>query len=1226
MFELKSMNMKWRIEQTMLQKNRKFRRIMAAVLCSSMVLTTETVPASAKSVTTIKKITVSNKNIKKGKLVLNKGESTKLSVKTTPKKAIKKVKFKTSNKKIATVSKTGKVTAKKVGNCKVTIYATGSKKKRVLKVKVIKPTTKPTPNKTPSVPKNTPTSSDVLKPTATPAQTANPAGIKINGKSVIVKSVSSINNTDFTFTISAKLEDGTSLKDIISSAVQNAFQDTTVVLKKENTDIQLEASFVSYSNDKDTVTYKINNTTILQPSKNNGIVGSADGRYLVASPTLNFSEKLYASYNEALVGNSVSGYIYEKGTKTPLKNATVTAYTSDNEKTVKTDENGHYILPLSSGTYNIVANAEKKEGYFSSQATAKINTNNKTACNLYIDTYNKEELFITGSVKSGKDNSPLESATVSLLEVLQDGTTKKLATVTTSEDGIYIFQNSIASETSEYEDFLMANSLKNNTLPTKIFSYNKGLDRKNTYKIVISKKFSKTNLTDAHETQEILNVKFADSRHYDVGTTKLKNVESIKSFNISAKWNCTLPELDTNSCTPTTVKFCSKDNNGRYVPIVSKTVNFKVNSDSKQSDNYSLTENNFFAKEYPTIPAGRYYLLMDDKTTSSALTVASVDIKEGEAVDVNFAVAAAKSTSVNTNCSVMNKISVSNFVNKKPVYVVTDVKGTLKTDGKNNSEIQPKYTFYRKIGDDLIQLSDVSAKLTYTAGTTAKITASTGISRTEENGEYVIIPVQSYIYGDESVPFTQSAKDLNEISYSCSGAANINTVKLKSASQFKTSDSTSLTNKSKITAEYVALYDETGKELAKYNCSNVSYTVEQLTSTGITIPATETGFKGLKPSDLTKDSGKYKICLKLKDYDEVSTTVAVTDFQDVTVTQTSNINYTQKTTLCGNLSIENSVSGDVQDADADTIDALLTLYDKNGTIVGVSTYGNKMNGASLERNYSFVNGENAYLEEDGEYTLVIRSIHHNDTYAFETCVKKINIVSGKKIEENIALQGGSNGSVTISATDEKNNYLENANVILHDDHYVNLLTVDYVPGYNILETLSSVDPTLIGIYSVPATSSKKEWVAKECIPKGTYQAIITSDRTKVYTLDNITIASGQHWISTNNLIPLIAGEDVVKINLKYAHQLAAGLKSPFEMVCIYDENGQLVAGKEIFNTNANTSEKLSYKNVSIYVPNKAGNYSVVVYSNGSFLNTDTITLQGIDKELEVKLVQSSVVG
>lgn len=253
----------------MLQKNRKFRRIMAAVLCSSMVLTTETVPASAKSVTTIKKITVSNKNIKKGKLVLNKGESTKLSVKTTPKKAIKKVKFKTSNKKIATVSKTGKVTAKKVGNCKVTIYATGSKKKRVLKVKVIKPTTKPTPNKTPSVPKNTPTSSDVLKPTATPAQTANPAGIKINGKSVIVKSVSSINNTDFTFTISAKLEDGTSLKDIISSAVQNAFQDTTVVLKKENTDIQLEASFVSYSNDKDTVTYKINNTTILQPSKNN---------------------------------------------------------------------------------------------------------------------------------------------------------------------------------------------------------------------------------------------------------------------------------------------------------------------------------------------------------------------------------------------------------------------------------------------------------------------------------------------------------------------------------------------------------------------------------------------------------------------------------------------------------------------------------------------------------------------------------------------------------------------------------------------------------------------------------------------------------------------------------------------------------------------------------------------------------------------------------------------
>lgn len=1224
----------------MLLKNRKFRRIMAAVLCSSMVLTTETVPASAKSVTKITKISVSNKNIKKGTLTLKKGKSTKLSVKVTPKKAIKKVKYKTSNKKIATVSKTGKVTAKQVGNCKLTVYATGSKKKCVIKVKIVKATTKPTPTKTPTTtvptntPTTTPTSSDTVNPsekptatpTATPAQTTNPAGIKINGKNVIVKSVSSINNTDFTFTITAKLEDGTNLKDIMPSAVQNAFQGSTVILKKEDTDIQLEASFVSYSNDKDSVTYKINNTTTLQPSKNNGNVGSADGRYLITSPSLSFSEKLYASYNEALMGNSVSGYIYARGTKTPLKNATVTAYTSDNTKTVKTDANGHYTLPLSSGTYKIVAKAEKKEGYFSSQATAKVNTNNKTACNLYIDTYNKEELFITGSVKSGKDNAPLENATVSLVEISQDGTTKKLATVTTSEDGIYLFQNSKADTTSDYKDFLLANSLENSTLATKIFPYNKGLDRKNTYKIVISKKFSETNLTDAHETQEIQNVKFTDDRHYDAGITKLKNIEGIKSFNISAKWNCALPELDKTSSVSTTVKFCSKDDNGHYVPIVSKTVKFKINSDSNQSDNYSLTENSFFAKEYPTIPAGRYYLLLDDNTASSALTVASVDIKEGEAVDVNFAIAAAKSTSVNTNCSVMNKVSVSNFVDKKPVYVVTDVKGTLKTDGKNNVSIQPKYTFYRKIGDDLIQLSNVSANLTYTAGNTAKITASTGISRTEENGEYVIIPVQSYIYGDASVPFVQSAKDLNEISYSCSGAANINTIKLKSASQFKTSDSKSLTSESKVIVEYIALYDETGKKLSQYDCLNRSYRIAQLTSTGIPVPATEIGFKGLKPSDLTKDSGKYKIGLKIKDYDEVSTTVAVTDFQDVTVTQTSNINYTQKTTLCGNLSIENSVSGDVQDADADTIDALLTLYDKNGTIVGVSTYGNKMNGTSLERNYSFVNGENAYLEEEGEYTLVIRSVHHNDAYAFETCVKKINIVSGKKIEENIALQGGSNGSVTISATDEKNNYLENANIVLHDDHYVDLLTMDYVPGYNIYETLSSVDPTLIGIYSVPATSSKKEWVAKECIPKGTYQAIITSYRTKIYTLDNITIASGQHWISTNNLIPLIAGEDVVKINLKYAHQLAAGLKSPFEMVCIYDEAGQLVAEKEVFSTNANTSEKLSYQNVSIYVPNKAGKYSVVVYSNGSFLNTDTITLQGIDKELEVKLVQSSVVG
>ncbi len=85
---------------------------------------------TAKGATATLKVTVQKKAVKlkkisvnKKKITLTKGKSTTLVVTKSPITAQDKVTFKTSNKKVATVSKSGKITAKKAGKATITVKA-----------------------------------------------------------------------------------------------------------------------------------------------------------------------------------------------------------------------------------------------------------------------------------------------------------------------------------------------------------------------------------------------------------------------------------------------------------------------------------------------------------------------------------------------------------------------------------------------------------------------------------------------------------------------------------------------------------------------------------------------------------------------------------------------------------------------------------------------------------------------------------------------------------------------------------------------------------------------------------------------------------------------------------------------------------------------------------------------------------------------------------------------
>ena len=122
-------------------------KIMRKLLITLTVLLTVTLcmpgtaeAASSKAVKSVA-LKIGKKKVTKQTYFLVKGKTATLKVSVNPSKAKKSVSYKSSNKKIATVSKKGKIKAKKAGTAKITVTVkgkNGKKKTSYVKIKVSK--------------------------------------------------------------------------------------------------------------------------------------------------------------------------------------------------------------------------------------------------------------------------------------------------------------------------------------------------------------------------------------------------------------------------------------------------------------------------------------------------------------------------------------------------------------------------------------------------------------------------------------------------------------------------------------------------------------------------------------------------------------------------------------------------------------------------------------------------------------------------------------------------------------------------------------------------------------------------------------------------------------------------------------------------------------------------------------------------------------------------------
>ena len=161
-----------------LAKRRKNLFVFFLVACLVLTTTLGAAPNLSQAKKKKQGITVTNK-MTKGVLVIQEKKKLQLKLKLQGKKVsskkIKKIfKFKSSNKKIVTVNKKGKILAKKAGNAKVYITqkAKGKKKKCKLKVKVVAKKNEPVVTTTTGSTAQ-PTAEPTKQPTAEPTPSAS---------------------------------------------------------------------------------------------------------------------------------------------------------------------------------------------------------------------------------------------------------------------------------------------------------------------------------------------------------------------------------------------------------------------------------------------------------------------------------------------------------------------------------------------------------------------------------------------------------------------------------------------------------------------------------------------------------------------------------------------------------------------------------------------------------------------------------------------------------------------------------------------------------------------------------------------------------------------------------------------------------------------------------------------------------------------------------------------
>lgn len=962
------------------------RRLLAVLLAMTMVLSsaftgvTSTSAASSKKVKSVT-VKIGSKTVTKKTYSLKKGKSVTLKVTVNPKAAKKAIAYKTDKKAVATVSKKGKVTAKKAGTAKITITVTGKDKKKKttwVKIKVTGGATTAQPATTAAQPT-----------TETPATTQAPVPAK---KEVNVTKVSAIDTKtgEITLTFDSKV----TADDLAGTAITISDESGTKV----------SASFKEVSADGNSATYLIADSDLSKIITGDYTISSASGNLNIPA-TIGQS-----TATVQITGSSVKGLVYYENILgySAIKGASITI----DGKTTKSDAKGFYQQSANPADYPLIT--VKADGFFDeSKTNVKVASNTASAYNFEMEKYDISKIYICGTVTDSEDNTkPVAGATVVLYE---DDEVK--ATVETDTQGHYLFRNYRSNVTN----FTVVGSKS-----SRIFNVANLISKEHTYKIEVSKELSKTNLTDVYKTASAKEITLGSARNVNVAT-KLTKVKELDEITLNLNWSSEENnEAVLKSAESTTVKarFVTKANE----VLASKDIDlseYLATTYNKMTRGYRLAANDFFgtgsANVKPTLPTDTYYLVVEDLTNDgtqqNSTLVIPVSLTEGGDAKVEGTFTKALSRNVIYSAALSDEYKALSEKNQgTTLKYVTDANGSLGSNIVINTNI------YEKVGSDRVLISTQQNINLEKSGSNTSYGANKACDFLAKDKDYIVETLKSHLTKPDVDVSTKTAGNWN---VELGGAVNIVKVKAESIANFKDQYGTNNTASGTDRVTLNAVTVTSGNKTHTVEI-NQEYTLSQLVS-GITI--NDEAFKGLTP-------GKYTISFDIAEYqksnrdsekDELQDLI---DLQNATVISEATYNRVYPTTVKGVVAY-----GDTADNKAQLTGAgIAVLYNEDRSkIVAADTL--EKNGDIVS--YSLEDGVDGTFG-DGKYVLVIRAAGI-DTLIKDITIAAANTVVGNQNFEDLTV--GGNSIIKLNVTTTNNAALDSsAHVQAFDEYYIDPLS------------------------------------------------------------------------------------------------------------------------------------------------------------------------------------------
>jgi uncharacterized protein YjdB len=1017
----------------------------------------------------------------------------------------------------------------------------------------------------------------------------------MNDETVIVSSVGTITaNGTFTANVAMANPD--------NAVTDEMLQGTTLALKNKNSGKTVIATYVKGSLKDGVATYAFDSSDA--DAGLYTIVATDDSKVAIDSGA---ADDVTASFVKPEIKTGVAGFVYDTDGE-PVFGASIACKAGEEVlKTATTDINGYYeIESTENNRLEIIAS---KEGYFSTSSDdysyVVVQNNKVTTCNIILENVEPERFAAYGFVKVSDESSEISINQdgiypVATLYEKVNGEFVEKASTKVGANGYYSFIN-YNSDITYNEQFAAAGKyfFTNSTNNYFRFSRNVGLDKEKTYKVVVTKELTSSNVKAVYTPAESAEFTLSD-------TNKVTKIASLTLSKVGSLGGVVIPAGQIKWVDPDHKPTQKKVNITSIVYSEEKGYLAGKNAEVELNESYdaSVKDVEVVAKDDITLPDGDYYayITMDGYasvyktfTVSGGAAVQIKDVEFSPAVVYNMKmrIKTAEDYFQKENLNVGDSVSLMDLSGAKYGNAYVEASLYQVNGGKEIFLQSRKVTSFQvaKEGNATV----VAAALPYSGlvnGNTYRVYFESPVLSISGGGS---INGQTIDAAKGTFEFNYNGEEANSVIPEFTTQANITKVKLVSNAQFEQFDA-----KTPLYVNSISLLDKDKKEIKKtdinryFTCGNYDSLDEKdqsLVESEI-YGGGDLIYDGIVAAfgNISKES--YYVQISVNGYEAL--TVPTSDLKQIELIGLMEGEYSVASDAQFKLLPEVNICGKIKNNGVLITERVdITVINSKGQVAATTT--------TYDGNYVVANAktEGNVITVGESYTLVFRAIN----YAMKS-ISATNVVDGDNVQADVELTTGTIG-VKANIHDDKDTTLRDARVYAQDNKYVDANVEENFVNAKVLEQYLNL--TYNGSTTMYQSYDNEAFWSVTSVPKADYNVVVDCENY-VYTKKSAGTASHGSKADAGEVIaPRVQNNKVTPVTIRVTKLNSYDLNDGgLDTLKIYsvDSNGT--------ETLVDTQTRYSSKTYS-FNPVKLGQgtYKVYVYSRNYYVKDEQVIVSEI---------------